>query len=85
MDVWSYGFSVIVDKENLEEVLFGPNALFLEGAPFRSFIVSAVELLKKTMCIRTENGYILFKIIFDRNCLVNVGKKGYMFLYKKKC
>ena len=28
MDVCSIGFSVMVDREKFEEVLFGPNALF---------------------------------------------------------
>ena len=29
MDVWSNGFSVMVDRENFEEFV-GPNALFLK-------------------------------------------------------
>ena len=30
MVVWSNGFSVMVDRENFEEVLLGPNALFFQ-------------------------------------------------------
>ena len=48
MDVLSNGFSVIVEKESLEEVLFGPNARFLEGASFRSVINSAVRMCNGT-------------------------------------
>ena len=54
MDVWSTGFSVIGDKESLEEVLFGPRALILEGASLRSFIMSAVRMLKKPCAIKLE-------------------------------
>ena len=76
MDVWSTGFSVIVVKENLEEVLFGPRALFLEGASLRSFIMSAVRMLN-LLCNKTRNSYDLFKIIFDRICFINFNKKCY--------
>ena len=54
MDVWVNGFSVIVDRENFEEVLFGPNALFLEGAVFGSLIISDVKMSKKPCAIELK-------------------------------
>ena len=54
MDVWSNGFSVMVDRENVEEVLFGPNARFFEGASFKSLIMSDVRMLKKPCAIELK-------------------------------
>ena len=41
----------MVDRENFETILFGPNAHFLEGASFRLLIISDVEMLKKPCAI----------------------------------
>ena len=54
MDDWSNGFSVMVERENFEEVLFGPHSLFFEGASFRSLIMSDVRMLKKPCAIELK-------------------------------
>ena len=67
MNVWSDGFSVIVDKQNLEEILFGHNALFLEGAFLRSFTISAVRMFKKPCVIELK-----MDIFCSKNYLIEI-------------
>ena len=69
MDVWSNGFSVMVDRENFEEVLFGPNAIFLEGASFRSSIISDIRMLKKPCAIELKTVIFCSKLYLIENVL----------------